>query len=323
MRQIAVLFICLILLTAGFAQAAYKSEDGSHDVAITDHEWTDQNRKRQVPVKIYLPDGKGPFPVVVVSHGLGGSREGHKFLGNHWASHGYVSVHVQHIGSDTSVWKGKREFMKEMKNAAANIQNIINRPKDISFVIDQLETLNTEGRYKGKFDLKKIGMAGHSFGSLTTNMIAGQILFDSSGRAYEYSDARVKAIIPMSSPLGTSQANAKKSFGKINIPCLHMTGTKDHSPIGKTNVAQRRVPFDSSTAKDQFLIVFKDGDHMIFSGARRFKKRTSDLVFQDLIQQSSTAFLDAYLQDDSKAKKWLRDGGFKDTLSANGTLELR
>ena len=47
-----------------------------------------------------------PCPVIIFSHGLGGSRDGYEYLGRHWASHGYVSVHSTHIGSDTSALKG-------------------------------------------------------------------------------------------------------------------------------------------------------------------------------------------------------------------------
>ena len=54
-----------------------------------------------MPVKIYYPvDLSEPAPAVIVSHGLGGSREGYAYLGRHLASHGYVVVHVTHLGSD-------------------------------------------------------------------------------------------------------------------------------------------------------------------------------------------------------------------------------
>ena len=42
-------------------------------------------------------------PVVLFSHGLGGSREGYGYLGSYWAAHGYVAVHLQHIGSDETM----------------------------------------------------------------------------------------------------------------------------------------------------------------------------------------------------------------------------
>lgn len=41
------------------------------------------------------------------SHGLGGSRSGSAFLGEHWAARSYVAVSLQHPGSDDSVWKSE------------------------------------------------------------------------------------------------------------------------------------------------------------------------------------------------------------------------
>ncbi len=84
---------------------AYENS-GPFAVATVLYDWKDSSRNRPVPVKIYYPKtGKGPFPVIVFSHGLGGSRESYEYIGRHWASHGYVSVHVQHLGSDDAVWR--------------------------------------------------------------------------------------------------------------------------------------------------------------------------------------------------------------------------
>ncbi len=41
-------------------------------------------------------------PLVVFSHGIGGSRRGYSYLGRYWAGQGYASLHLQHVGSDRS-----------------------------------------------------------------------------------------------------------------------------------------------------------------------------------------------------------------------------
>ena len=108
-------------------------------MATAEYEWHDAARNRDVPVKIYYPaTNTAPCPVIIFSHGLGGSREGYEYLGRHWASHGYVSVHPTHIGSDTSVLR----TWQAMQHAAADLQNAIDRPKDVSFVIDQLMAIS-------------------------------------------------------------------------------------------------------------------------------------------------------------------------------------
>ena len=48
----------------------------------------DSARQRDVPVRIYLPEGKGPAPVILFSHGLGGARTNNPYLGKHWSQAG-------------------------------------------------------------------------------------------------------------------------------------------------------------------------------------------------------------------------------------------
>lgn len=290
------------------------------------YDWRDAKRDRIVPAKIYYPKtGNGPFPVVIFSHGLGGTREGYEYLGRDWASHGYVSVHLQHAGSDDGVWRDAwlGDKMGAMRRAAANPANAINRPLDVSFAIDQLEKLNKEkSPLQKKLDLDRIGVAGHSFGAYTALAVAGETFLPRSEKEAALADPRVKAAIPMSSPVAANKRRLEAAFAKIKIPCFHMTGTKDTSPIGDTEPEERRLPFDHSNGSDQFLTIFKDGDHMIFSGRGRLLSNRQDEVFQKHISASSTAFWDAYLKGNTKAKAWLTND-FKPVLGKDGTFEMK
>ena len=109
-------------------------------------DWHDAARNRDVPAKIYFPsDAAGPFPVIIFSHGLGGTREGYEYLARQWAANGYVSMHLQHIGSDDSAWRGKEQPMQTMRQAA-NLQNSTDRPKDVQLAVEQLiETITIIG----------------------------------------------------------------------------------------------------------------------------------------------------------------------------------
>src|ERR1700712_4732620 len=90
---------CLIVALAftvcdGFT-ADYTAQPGPFAVGNLEQVWHDAARNRDVPVKIYYPKtdaGKesGRSPVIIFSHGLGGSREGYSYLGEHWASCGYI-----------------------------------------------------------------------------------------------------------------------------------------------------------------------------------------------------------------------------------------
>ncbi len=80
---------------------------GGARVGPSDFLVTDTGRQRQIPILVYLPSGTNAAPVVLFSHGLGGNRQGSRYLGEHWAERGYAAVFLQHPGSDDSVWKGK------------------------------------------------------------------------------------------------------------------------------------------------------------------------------------------------------------------------
>ncbi len=284
---------------------------------VTDAVWHDEARNRDVPVRIYVPaSGTPPFPVIVFSHGLGGSREGYSYLGKYWSAHGYVSVHVQHLGSDSAVTTSPAA----MKAAMADPANYANRPKDISFAIDRLTALNQDGGpLQGKLDLARLGVAGHSFGAYTTMAIAG-----GSYRLFQQglADPRVKAVVAMSIPhlVGTSYAS-------VRVPALHFTGTEDTIHIAaQDDVRHRRDGFDQSPGPDTYLVIFQGGDHMVFSGRSPLlqpERKERDQRFQDLVCRGSTAFWDAYLKGDAQAKAWMADGDFASALGASATFEKK
>ncbi len=309
------------------AGSDFYRQPGPFAVATATDEWNDSIRNRPVPVKIYYPrTGDGPFAVIIFSHGLGGSRAGYEYLGRQWASHGYVSVHLTHIGNDTSVLKQSSRPLEALRKAAADLNNALARPKDVSFAIDQLTDMNKrEGPFKGRLALDKIGVAGHSFGGYTALASAGETFILSGEREITLGDPRIKAAIAMSAPAKRREnAWLDKTYGSIKIPCFHMTGTLDDSPIGETKAADRRIPFDHMSGADNYLLIFNGGDHMVFSG-RLFKiaAREKDRRFQELILMGSTAFWDAYLKGDVPAKAWLSQGGFARALGNEGTLEKK
>ena len=306
-------------------QSPVRQDTVLYAVEIARYDWYDQKRQRQVPVKIYCPKtGAGPFPVIIFSHGLGGSREGYEYLGQYWASHGYVSAHLQHLGCDTAVWQNAERPMLAMAQAVGDLKNAVNRPLDVRFAIDQVEKMNQEETpLKGRLDLERIGLAGHSFGAYTTLAIAGEVFIGPAGNEFTLADPRVKAAIPMSAPVPRRRDQLDRVFGQIKIPCLHMTGTRDNSPIGETRAEERRLPYDHINGPDQYLIIFRDGDHMIFSGRGRLSGGEKDSFFQNFIALSSTAFWDAYLKGTAEAKAYLAEGGFAVVLGADGTFEKK
>lgn len=276
----------------------------------------DETRSRTIPIKVYLPESQSPAPVVLFSHGLGGSRENNPYLGNHWSGRGYVVVFIQHPGSDESVWRGVplRQRMAEMRDAA-NLENTLLRLRDVPAVIDQLERWETEdgSPLKGRMNLKAIGMSGHSFGAVTTQGVSGQ----RAARGAGFTEKRITAAVAMS-PSGPVVGDAARAFGEVSIPWLLMTGTKDVAAVGNTTVENRLSVYPALPAGSKYELVLKDAEHMAF-GERALRgadgKRNPN--HHRAILAVSTAFWDAYLREDAAARMWLDGEGPKSVLETD------
>ncbi len=319
------LSLCGIWVWPGWA-AEQPYPEGSAPVERLQLDWFDTARARRIPVQLYVPrQDPGPLPLILFSHGLGGSRESYAYLGNAWARAGYVVVHVQHVGSDSAVWQGTTPPLQAMRHAITDLEVIRARPRDISFAIDQMERLQREpGILQGRLQLSRIGVAGHSFGAYTALAVAGQAFFGPRGQPTTFTDARVRAVIPMSAPVPLRRDRLAEAFAGVRMPGFHMTGTHDGSLVGETQPAERRLPFDHIHRADQYLLIFRGGDHMVFAGlSRRRGTGANDAVFHALIRQSTLAFWDAYLRESTHAQSWLATGGFTATLGPHGTFEVK
>jgi predicted dienelactone hydrolase len=278
----------------------------------------DTQRNREIPLVVHLPQSKTPAAIVLFSHGLGGSAEMSPFLGRHWAGRGYVTVYVQHPGSDDSVWRDKPliERMAEMRRAA-NLENSLLRFKDIPAVLDQLAVWNAEPGHAlhGRLNLDKVGMSGHSFGAVTTQAVSGQ----SFGRGRQsFTDPRIKAAILMSpsSPAGQRFTPAD-AFGEVRIPWLLMTGTQDTSPIGGQTVESRLAVYPALPPGEKYELVLHKAEHSAFTErALPGEQGTRNPNHHRAILALSTAFWDAYLLENSAAREWLNGDGPRAVLES-------
>ena len=269
----------------------------------------DAVRNRDIPIRIYLPAGTTPAPVLLFSHGLGGSRAGSSYLGRHWAARGYATVYVQHPGSDETVLKSipPMERMAAFVEAASPA-NFLLRVQDISTVIDQLTLWNNDqtSPLAGRFDLNKIGMSGHSFGAITTEALSGEQL-TSVGK--KFNDPRIKAAVIMS-PSPPHGITPKEAFSSVTVPWMLMTGTRDVSPIGNANVASRLTVYPAVHGAPKYELVLNNAEHSVFTETVLPRDRQPrNPNHHRVILALSTAFWDAYLRHDSAALEWLNGVG--------------
>jgi len=283
---------------------------GPSKAGYKDFSVNDAKRDREIPIRVHLPDSTAPAPVVLFSHGLGGSRENGKYIAEHWTARGYVGVFMQHKGSDSSVWQGKplREIMPAMK-AAAGGENFLLRVKDVPAVIDQLEQWNKTAGHPlaGRLDLGHLGMSGHSFGAITTQAVSGQSLAKGSA---PMTDPRIKAAVIFSPSSPRRGIPPETAFGGVKIPWLLMTGTKDISPIGDIDVASRLAVYPALPPGNKYELVLEGGEHSAFGDrGLRMESGSRNPNHHRIIKALSTAFWDAYLRNNAAAKAWLDGEG--------------
>lgn len=317
--------LLLLLFTAPLAAKPYVSPVPEQEIAVEFQDWRDEARGRTLPVKLFYPTKlEGPKPVIVWSHGLGSSRDGADFLGNTLAGHGYLAIHVQHPGSDILVWQGKD--LSNVRNAlqeGATMENFVLRVEDMAFALNELTRVNqAKGPLRGQLDLERIGVSGHSFGSITAQAMIGQTYRSPEGELKSFADPRIKAAVLMSPVPPFQDQDGSGSFKQVQIPCLHLTGSKDSSPFDDFPPTKRRVPFEQMRGADQYLLTFSAGNHMAFVDHRPFIQPASPR-FHPVSAELSLAFWDAYLKGLPEAKAWLSAKKPSDGMIAGDKWEVR
>jgi dienelactone hydrolase len=226
----------------------------------------DAARDRAVPMRLYLPQLAGatrPVPLVVFSHGIGGSRTGYGWLGTHWADEGIASLHLQHVGSDRSVWTGGSPFaVVERLQAAARADEAVARVHDLRFALDAV-LADPLGE---RIDAGRIVAAGHSYGANTVLLAAGARV-RRDGRPVDLSEPRLRAAIAISAPPFYGEASPGPILAPVRLPSLHVTSTDDVIRIpGYWSGAEDRVAvFDAIGSERKVLAVFNGGSHSMFT----------------------------------------------------------
>lgn len=259
LRMGAALALAGALPLRGFANSSL-DEVSTYDTR--DLDWEDPWRQRSVPVRLYMPHGRRPVPLVVFSHGIGGSRLGYTWLGQNFARHGIASLHLQHVGSDRQLWAGNIFSIVGRLQAAAKESEAIARAGDLRFALDMLLTSDLAPR----IDPKQVIAAGHSYGANTTLLVSGARV-ERDGKVIELRDDRVRAAIAISAPPFYGEGAPNKILQPVTVPSLHVTCTDDIIRIpGFYSGADDRVAvFDAIGSGRKWLAVYQGGSHSMFT----------------------------------------------------------
>ena len=267
----------------GFASAA--------KFQIHDLDWVDDARERPVPVRLYQPiasSSVAPTPLIIFSHGIGGSRLGYSYLGSYWASHGLASLHVQHVGSDRSIWFGNPFNLVSRLQEAAQEKEALARVFDLRYALTKIfsdplgQTINPN----------QIIAAGHSYGANTTLLASGARV-NRDNIPIELSDSRITAAIVISAPRFYGQKSVDSILQPVRLPTLHITATEDNIQIPGyfSGYADRLAIFEAIGSERKALAVFEGGSHSMFTDRTRSGGAVLNHQVKEATQELSLDFI--------------------------------
>ncbi|MBW4656428.1 MAG: alpha/beta hydrolase [Kaiparowitsia implicata GSE-PSE-MK54-09C] len=299
---------------------------------------------RQFLVDLYLPTTSLPAPLVVLSHGLGSKRQDLDFLAEHLASHGFAVAVPDHVGSDERYQRG---LGAAQHYARSNPAEFIERPRDISQILDELESrVATDAAWRDRLDLTRVGVAGQSYGGYTTLATAGATLDIAQLQAtcagdrpfagfaallqcdaadlpephYRLGDPRIRAAVALN-PVASSIFGAD-GLSAITIPTLMLTATDD---VLAPMMPEQVQPFANLTTPERYLAVMENGNHatvypqLAVPGATTspillLTKGPDPALGGDYARALTLAMMQVYVAEDEAARSYL-SAAYADYLS--------
>lgn len=161
----------------------------------------------------------GHLPVVVISHGRGGSPWTHRETARHLARAGMLVVLVEHIGNSRSDG-----------SLTGTVAMLAHRPRHVRLALDAVLAHDALGP---SADTSRIAIVGHSIGAYTALAVAGgqpsTTQFDEpvgpSRAVLVEHDDRVGALVLLAPAVGWFQD--AQSLASVRAPILMLTGALD------------------------------------------------------------------------------------------------
>jgi predicted dienelactone hydrolase len=254
-----------------------------------------------------------PFPLILYSHSMGGSRFDLIQFTEPIASRGFVVVGLNHPSSTLA-------------------QSAIDRPLDILFVLNQLAAL-TEGDLVGVIDTNIVGVMGNCFGgytaltvngtridpvsagALTANpLVSGDVNdprtwwrdwnwdelaayraqfsppLEDEGMWPPFTDERIHAVLAFSPCL--APLFGEQGLAAATVPTLIVGGTADQYCLYEHDAVFDYLHLGSA---DNYLLTIIGGDHFTYKTPR----------YTDVSNHFATAFFGRYLQGQEDYAQYL------------------
>ena len=238
------------------------------------------------------------FPLIIFSHGLGGTKTQNSINIEELVSNGYIVVAPDHTyDASLTVFEDgtTKEFQSKLDDDATEevfwenrLPQINTRAGDIRFIIDQLQ-INKSFAIYNSIDFKNIGIFGHSFGGATSIVSS-------------WNDIRISACLNLDGwfvPIVNDIIN-----NGLNIPFCYL-GQEEwkDTPLNYT----KAYDFFNNCKSDAYFIKIKDTKHFDFADLPYFSNigrligisgRAADKDLTLRLNNVILGFFNEYLKND-------------------------
>lgn len=327
----------------------YKLQPGPYATGSANLTLHDPERDKDLEITVRYPKAAptdpANFPLIVFSHGAGGSRDAFPQLTTHWASHGYIVVLPTHADSIALRRKQGEDVRHIAKNPNSLIRDVkpMDRVADVKLILDSIPTLEDQVEdlhatlpptqspapnkpaTRGRIDRDRIAMAGHSAGALTTQMIVGVKVRGARSMeqgkpaggadlltARSVADSRVKAGLIISGGGLNNRMLTEDSWNELSVPILTITGSNDIAGIGNETPETRRHSFEYSRGRAKggpaaYLLWIEGATHSSYAGKGARPAASADDLDLDMVVNATTATTQAFLDAWIKGDQAARD----------------
>lgn len=341
----------------GGAEPGYHLAPGPYKVQVSNITLKDAARDKELELRVRSPklaEGQSPpeggWPVVVFSHGAGGSRDAFPDLSSHLAGYGYVVVHPTHADSIAQRRRNGQDAPSPLDpDGRAKLRAQVDpaqRVADIKFIADALGEIESkvpglkDAAGKGQLSRQRLAIAGHSAGALTTQLVAGvrgrgKRISGEALTLKDIGDPRFKAAVVISGMGTNGLIFTEESWSSVAVPMLVITGSLDSSPpqMGNETPQSRQHPFVYSRGRSKggpaaYLLFIEGATHSSYGGkgvARGLGEQpTTDVdKIQQAVGSATLAFLDYALRADKAAGAYLESDAVKSIIPDKVRWEIK
>jgi predicted dienelactone hydrolase len=220
----------------------------------------------------WIPGSEGKHPLIVFSHGYGGSKTQSKTLMNAFAEDGYIVVAPDHRDAG-ALSRGGMSGLGEFRDADQwTDAKYRDRGEDIRAILDAMRKSADWSRI---VDWDRVGLAGHSLGGYTALALAG------AWPSWRLPNVKaVLALSPYAQPF-----ILKGTLKGLAVPVMYQGGTLD---LGITPTIRKNSGAFDGTPSPAYYVEFRRAGHFAWTDLNP--------KFQASIAAYSVAFFDKYLR---------------------------